>query len=636
MLPDSQAQYMEATEATSASTSMPSLNLVNAVGLGSPASSPIVGLPPSNEILPPRSRRLPARFHDLLPTPLFNLWGIACEYRHRPSHDPDAFLSTKDLSNFTCSALKQVGHDPSARQEGPSPLRDNHAPPWPWANMSVWRVMNWRLTGSAQKSSAEVNRLVREVIQAEDFNILELDGFNAHTETSCLDAAERALPEDDPFGIDQWKTTNVEISVPTREKNPEGNGRAFCVEGLRYRPLTSVVRAVFAEALSKLFHLTPFKHIWRSPLTGCEQRVYDELYTSDAWIQAHDEIMKQRFANIPSFGLSAIHKFPSNIADTIQCAAQHFEDMLQCAMPAFEGLLPQEHDTIVQVLLFCLCEWHALAKLRLHTDTSLELPGQSLRQLSAQIQRFQSCTCVAFQMVELPNEAAQQQRWEVAGLQSGQQTKPLRSGPRCKTFNINTYKFHALGDYTGTIKMFGTTDSYTTQIGELAHQIIKRFYGQSNKKNVVNQFATQERQHTVLRQQREALDPGVSDTDSGDDDLEVHHVMTDIPRHDNTFSLADLIGKYHDDPAMKQPDFVQKLKNHLLLRLLGLDYDGDERSFLPEDRNSLHLTNQRMVESKIFQVNYTTYDICRDQDMIRPGSKSSVIMTLSKESNPAA
>ena len=68
---------------------------------------------------------------------------------------------------------------------------------------------------------------------------------------------------------------------------------------------------------------------------------------------------------------------------------------------------------------------------------------------------------------------------------------------------------------------------------------------------MVNQFATQEWWHTVLRQQREALDPGVSDTDSGDDDPEVHHVMTDIPRHDNTFSLADLIGKYRDNPAMK-------------------------------------------------------------------------------------
>ena len=38
------------------------------------------------------------------------------------------------------------------------------------------------------------------------------------------------------------------------------------------------------------------------------------------------------------------------------------------------------------------------------------------------------------------------------------------SGARPKLFNLNTYKLHALGDYVHTIHMFGTTDSYTTQI----------------------------------------------------------------------------------------------------------------------------------------------------------------------------
>jgi hypothetical protein len=33
-----------------------------------------------------------------------------------------------------------------------------------------------------------------------------------------------------------------------------------------------------------------------------------------------------------------------------------------------------------------------------------------------------------------------------------------------KQFNLNTYKFHALGDYVSMIRMFGTTDSFTTQV----------------------------------------------------------------------------------------------------------------------------------------------------------------------------
>jgi hypothetical protein len=32
-----------------------------------------------------------------------------------------------------------------------------------------------------------------------------------------------------------------------------------------------------------------------------------------------------------------------------------------------------------------------------------------------------------------------------------------------KTLNLNTYKHHALGDYTSVIRRYGTTDSYSTE-----------------------------------------------------------------------------------------------------------------------------------------------------------------------------
>lgn len=86
----------------------------------------------------------------------------------------------------------------------------------------------------------------------------------------------------------------VDISVPTRERNPNGNGQPFSIPGLFLRPITAIVRAALAEKAAKWFHLTPFKQIWKSPLTGQEQHVYDELYTSDAWITAHNELQKQQ------------------------------------------------------------------------------------------------------------------------------------------------------------------------------------------------------------------------------------------------------------------------------------------------------------------------------------------------------
>ena len=59
-------------------------------------------------------------------------------------------------------------------------------------------------------------------------------------------------------------------------------------------------------------------------------------------------------------------------------------------------------------------------------------------------------------------EAVQQQRKETADLQAGCQKKVLRSALLLKSFNLNIYKFHTLSDYDRMIRMFETTDLFTT------------------------------------------------------------------------------------------------------------------------------------------------------------------------------
>lgn len=264
-----------------------------------------------------RRRRLPLRYRDELPDPpppvsqdppaslptrvilhvfdsirtSFNKFGITREYRHRPSYDPDEFVSADQLSNIRPCDL---GADGMQDGEALSGYPSARQPPWPWKNMSIWRLMSWMMTGSSQKSQAEATRLVKDVIQADDFDIHDLEHFDAHTEMRRFNAAEDSAPKTSLLEGDDWKQADVEIMVPSKEKNRNGNGRPFSVSGLFYRPLIAVIQAAFSEPSSKLFHLTPFRRIWKSPTTGCEQRLYDELYTSDAWIQAQDELQKQR------------------------------------------------------------------------------------------------------------------------------------------------------------------------------------------------------------------------------------------------------------------------------------------------------------------------------------------------------
>lgn len=136
----------------------------------------------------------------------------------------------------------------------------------------------------------------------------------------------------------------------------------------------------------------------------------------------------------------------------------------QCAIPVFEGLFPPDHDAIVQTLLYRFAQWHALAKLRMHTETTLSGLGQVFKSLSCQLRKFRDVTCAAFTTLELPKERAARER-KAAREGSGCNNLDAGSGGRkVKKFNLNTYKFHAMGDYVWSIRLFGTIDSFTSQI----------------------------------------------------------------------------------------------------------------------------------------------------------------------------
>jgi hypothetical protein len=205
-------------------------------------------------------------------------------------YDPDAFVTIDQLSNV------KPGDQPNDMSSAiPNIPSLPPAPPWPWKNMGIWRLMTWMMTGNRQKSEAEVTCLVHEVIQSDNFDHHHFDGFNARTQMKHFDKSEDVADEHNAgLKQDGWKESSVDISVPTRERNPDGNGQNFTISGLFHCTLTDVIHAVFTETAAKWFHLTPFRRIWRSPITGQEQCLYDELYTSDAWIRAHDELQKQR------------------------------------------------------------------------------------------------------------------------------------------------------------------------------------------------------------------------------------------------------------------------------------------------------------------------------------------------------
>lgn len=183
-------------------------------------------------------------------------------------------------------------------------------------------------------------------------------------------------------------------------------------------------------------------------------------------------------------------------------------------IPPVEGLLQEPYNAQMLTLLYRLAEWHSLAKLRMHTDDTLALLDQSTTTLGKEMRSFQKTSATAWICKELPSETAARGRKanrkrakaaakaaadasntllalqpqgaiphldsttnnvpplvsttdDVLPLDSttDDDSPPLPKVPaKVKMFNLSTYKLHALGDYVSTIRLFGTTDSYSTQI----------------------------------------------------------------------------------------------------------------------------------------------------------------------------
>lgn len=104
-------------------------------------------------------------------------------------------------------------------------------------------------------------------------------------------------------------------------------------------------------------------------------------------------------------------------------------------------------------LLYKAAEWHALAKLRMHTDSTLCHLEAVTREFGRLMRQFRDKTSDEFDTKELPRKT-----------RKGGARKAGAHPPKKKKLNLNTYKFHSLGDYVSTIRLFGTTDSYSTQV----------------------------------------------------------------------------------------------------------------------------------------------------------------------------
>jgi hypothetical protein len=104
----------------------------------------------------------------------------------------------------------------------------------------------------------------------------------------------------------------------------------------------------------------------------------------------------------------------------------------------------------------------------MHTDQTLKILDTATVEIGEELRKFNGKTCPAFDTKELKREADARTRRLLKKARRSSRTAPGSAGSAqntrlSKQFSLQTYKLHSLGDYAATIRMFGTTDSYSTE-----------------------------------------------------------------------------------------------------------------------------------------------------------------------------
>ncbi|QRV90230.1 hypothetical protein RhiJN_18248 [Ceratobasidium sp. AG-Ba] len=335
----------------------------------------------------------------------------------------------------------------------------------------------------------------------------------------------------------------------------------------------------------------------------------------------------KRFRATPTFG-STIRLFAQDVASMSRMAARDFEDILQCCYAVFEGLLPPICDEEARSLIFLFASWHGLAKLRLHTKVTLDILKSLTKKLGAALRNFATLT-EGLDVRETPQESARRRKRH--------EDQTAENGRRRCYLNLNTYKMHSFGDYVPHIDEYGSTDSYSTQICELHIRKIKAQYERTNRRNEVEQMTRISDICMVL----EDMDDEItrlfeSDPSSKIDTDSLESLMSGDPYHigqrerseDMIPSIIQWADRQRGDDAVKLS--VLQLKRHILARFLGSHNHPD---FDDTKLGQVQFQKGRMYRHRTLRINYTTYDVHRDQDVLNP-STSNCFVVLPAEVGP--
>jgi Plavaka transposase len=282
------------------------------------------------------NRRLPLRFRDTLPVPLMPLPppGATNTIQPMPTSasastpvsdpvSPSTSTVVKKLINSISSSVRRVfrtqknkfglyrvyhtqsipSHDPDDPFSVSNDCGDGTAPGpgvsenpfYPYPNEDSLRLGDWYWNQGAQKSKESFRELL-DIVSTEGFcpeavaktNWQAVDKTLGQNQFDNQPDAGGWLDEDDG-----WRHTSVPISIPFHSRFPEPGPKTYHIHDFYHRSLTSIIRERISDAsYASQFHYEPYELHWHPSHKEHGVRVYGELYTSEAFIEAHQQLQE--------------------------------------------------------------------------------------------------------------------------------------------------------------------------------------------------------------------------------------------------------------------------------------------------------------------------------------------------------
>lgn len=231
------------------------------------SSSSTVG---DTHILPPLVRKL-------FRTPR-NIFGLVRQYfsKQLPTVDPEELVTLADLSSTATGP-------PAVKQ-----LHNSAVNFYPFPNESSFRLSDWYWNGGIQKSQQSFKNLI-DIIGGPDFDPNDVrdtkwDKINATLGNNAEDGVDGEWMDEDAG----WTKSRIKISVPFHSRMANPGPRDYLGADMYHRSLVAVIRERIADPhTGARFHMEPYELRWKPTNQREEVRMHGEIYTSEAFIQAH-------------------------------------------------------------------------------------------------------------------------------------------------------------------------------------------------------------------------------------------------------------------------------------------------------------------------------------------------------------